>query len=47
MKKPTFKLTNAVISIGVGLSVIILGLIGYGNRHFDSITKFYQEHVLI
>ncbi len=44
-EKPTFKLTNAVISIGVGLSVIILGLIGYGNRHFDSITKFYQEHV--
>ena len=34
-----------MISIGVGLSVIILGLIGYGNRHFDSITKFYQEHV--
>nr|WP_238393490.1 Na+/H+ antiporter subunit A [Staphylococcus saccharolyticus] len=44
-EKPTFKMTNAIISIGVGLTVITLGLIGYGNRHFGSITKFYQEHV--
>ena len=44
-EKPTFKMTNAIISISVGLTVITLGLIGYGNRHFGSITKFYQEHV--
>ena len=34
-----------MISAGVGLVVIILGLIGYGNRHFSSITKYYQDHV--
>ena len=44
-EKPAFKVTNALISIGVGLVVIILGLIGYGNRHFGSITKYYQDHV--
>ena len=27
------------------MSVIIIGLIAYGNRHFESISKFYQEHV--
>lgn len=40
-----FKINNAIISAGVGLVVIILGLIGYGNRHFSSITKYYQDHV--
>ncbi|MQI90932.1 Na+/H+ antiporter subunit A, partial [Escherichia coli] len=39
------QLTNALIAGGVGLSVIIIGLIAYGNRHFESISKFYQEHV--
>ncbi len=38
-------LLNALIAGGVGLSVIIIGLIAYGNRHFESISKFYQEHV--
>ena len=40
--KTSFKLTNAIISIGVGLVVTILGLIAYGNRHFlllENITR--------
>ena len=41
----SFKLTNALISIGVGLVVIILGLIAYGNRHFTSIGEYYKAHV--
>lgn len=41
----THKVGNIIISIGVGLVVIVLGLIGYGNRHFDSISAFYKEHV--
>lgn len=44
-EKRSFQLTNALIAGGVGLSVIIIGLIAYGNRHFESISKFYQEHV--
>ncbi|MCC3755225.1 Na+/H+ antiporter subunit A [Staphylococcus capitis] len=44
-ESPAFKINNAMISAGVGLVVIILGLIGYGNRHFSSITKYYQDHV--
>lgn len=40
-EKLIFKLINVVILIGVGLLVIILGLIGYGNRYFDFIIKFY------
>ncbi|MCD9065876.1 Na+/H+ antiporter subunit A [Staphylococcus pasteuri] len=41
----SFKVTNALISAGIGLVVIILGLIAYGNRHFESITHYYQDHV--
>ncbi|MBI5974152.1 Na+/H+ antiporter subunit A [Staphylococcus canis] len=39
------KVGNIIISIGVGLVVIVLGLIAYGNRHFASISAFYKEHV--
>ncbi|WP_154836575.1 Na+/H+ antiporter subunit A [Staphylococcus sp. Marseille-Q1834] len=44
-EKPSFKMTNAIISIGVGLVVIVLGLIAYGNRHFTSIGEYYKAHV--
>nr|WP_276516901.1 Na+/H+ antiporter subunit A [Staphylococcus petrasii] len=44
-EKPSFKITNAIISIGVGLVVIVLGLIAYGNRHFTSIGEYYKAHV--
>lgn len=39
------KIGNIVISVGVGLVVIALGLIAYGNRHFTSISEFYKKHV--
>ncbi|UXR72137.1 Na+/H+ antiporter subunit A [Staphylococcus sp. IVB6240] len=41
----SYKVGNVLISIGVGAVVTILGLIAYGNRHFDSISSFYKEHV--
>ncbi|HBV04966.1 cation:proton antiporter [Mammaliicoccus lentus] len=40
-----FKLGNFIISICVGIGVIILGLIAYGNRHFDSISQYYKDNV--
>lgn len=44
-EKLSFKWTNALISAGVGLVVIVIGLIAYGNRHFDSIAQYYKDHV--
>ncbi|MGO3050333.1 Na+/H+ antiporter subunit A [Staphylococcus casei] len=41
----SFKLVNVLISIGAGAVVIVLGLIAYGNRHFESIGAFYKAHV--
>ncbi|MDY5061234.1 MAG: hydrogen gas-evolving membrane-bound hydrogenase subunit E, partial [Staphylococcus simulans] len=41
----SFKVTNAVIAAGVGIAVTILGLIAYGNKHFDSIAAYYKENV--
>ncbi|MCE5733968.1 Na+/H+ antiporter subunit A [Staphylococcus pseudintermedius] len=40
-----YRVVNMIISIGVGAVVIVLGLIAYGNRHFESISKFYKAHV--
>ena len=40
-----FKLGNFIISICVGIGVIILGLIAYCNRHFDSISQYYKDNV--
>ncbi|MEB8092423.1 Na+/H+ antiporter subunit A [Mammaliicoccus lentus] len=40
-----FKLGNFIISVCVGIGVIILGLIAYGNRHFDSISQYYKDNV--
>lgn len=41
----SYKVGNIIVSIGVGAVVTVLGLIAYGNRHFDSISSFYKEHV--
>lgn len=40
-----YRVVNMIISIGVGAVVIVLGLIAYGNRHFESISEFYKAHV--
>ncbi|MDT0878470.1 Na+/H+ antiporter subunit A [Staphylococcus pseudintermedius] len=40
-----YRVVNMIISIGVGAVVIVLGLIAYGNRHFESISEFYKVHV--
>lgn len=40
-----FKIGNFLIAICVGISVITIGLIAYGNRHFDSISKYYIDNV--
>ncbi|HCT0385970.1 TPA: Na+/H+ antiporter subunit A [Staphylococcus pseudintermedius] len=40
-----YRVVNIIISIGVGAVVIVLGLIAYGNRHFESISEFYKAHV--
>lgn len=40
-----YRVVNTIISIGVGAVVIVLGLIAYGNRHFESISEFYKAHV--
>lgn len=34
-----------LIAIAAGLVVTIIGLIAYGNRHFESIATYYKEHV--
>ncbi|WP_379931349.1 hydrogen gas-evolving membrane-bound hydrogenase subunit E [Mammaliicoccus vitulinus] len=40
-----FKIGNFIISICVGIGVVSIGLIAYGNRHFDSISKYYVDNV--
>ena len=40
-----FKLTNFLISLGVALIVIIIGLTAYSNRLFDRISEFHIENV--
>ncbi|EGQ3113633.1 Na+/H+ antiporter subunit A [Staphylococcus pseudintermedius] len=40
-----YRVVNMIISIGVGAVVTVLGLIAYGNRHFESISEFYKAHV--
>ncbi len=40
-----FKIGNLIISICVGIGVITIGLISYGNRHFDSISQYYIDNV--
>lgn len=42
--KIPFKLTNALISIGVGAIVTIIALSSYSTKLFDSITQFYVDN---
>jgi multicomponent Na+:H+ antiporter subunit A len=40
-----FKLTNFLVSLGVALIVIIIGLTAYSNRLFDRISEFHIKNV--
>lgn len=40
----SFRLTNAIISVGVGLMVTLVGLSAHSNKLFDSITEFYVKN---
>ncbi|KAA1042557.1 Na+/H+ antiporter subunit A [Macrococcus equipercicus] len=40
-----FKLTNAVIAVGVGAVVTVIALMAYGHRFSPSITEYYIKHV--
>ncbi|WP_434121052.1 Na+/H+ antiporter subunit A [Salinicoccus roseus] len=40
-----FKLTNFLVSLGVALIVIIIGLTAYSNRLFDRISEYHIENV--
>lgn len=39
-----FKLTNALVSIGVGTIVTLIALSAHSNKVFDSIAKYYVEN---
>ncbi|WP_071393700.1 Na+/H+ antiporter subunit A [Bacillus tuaregi] len=39
-----FKLTNAIISIGVGLVVTLIAISAHSNKVFDSIAQYYVEN---
>ncbi|WP_042461358.1 Na+/H+ antiporter subunit A [Neobacillus dielmonensis] len=39
-----FKLTNALISVGVGAIVTVIALSAHSNKLFDSISQFYVEN---
>jgi multicomponent Na+:H+ antiporter subunit A len=45
--KIPFKLTNAVISIGVGAIVTAIALSSYSTKLFDSIAQFYVDNTYI
>lgn len=40
----TFKLNNAMISIGVGVIVTLIALSAHSNKLFDSISSYYLEN---
>lgn len=40
----SFKLTNALISVGVGAIVILIGLSAHSNKLFESISHYYIEN---
>jgi multicomponent Na+:H+ antiporter subunit A len=42
--KIPFKLTNALISVGVGAIVTVIALSSYSTKLFDSITQFYVDN---
>ncbi|WP_062350292.1 Na+/H+ antiporter subunit A [Bacillus kwashiorkori] len=44
LEKTRFKLTNAIISIGVGLVVTLIAIASSSTKLFPSISKYYEEH---
>ncbi|OCA88148.1 Na+/H+ antiporter subunit A [Bacillus sp. FJAT-27225] len=42
-----FRLTNAVISIGVGAVVTVIALSAHSNKLFDSISQYYVENTYV
>ncbi|MFB9860336.1 Na+/H+ antiporter subunit A [Salinicoccus siamensis] len=40
-----FKFTNFLVSLGVGIIVIMIGLIAYSNQLFDRISQFHIDNV--
>ena len=43
-ERMTFKLTNALISVGVGAIVTLIALSAHSNKMFDSISQYYIEN---
>ncbi len=43
-ERMTFKLNNALISIGVGVIVTLIALSAHSNKLFDSISNYYLEN---
>ncbi|MGG4265745.1 Na+/H+ antiporter subunit A [Peribacillus simplex] len=43
-ERMTFKLNNALISIGVGVIVTLIALSAHSNKLFDSISSYYLEN---
>ncbi|MBP2240480.1 multicomponent Na+:H+ antiporter subunit A [Cytobacillus eiseniae] len=43
-ERMSFKLTNAIISIGVGAMVTLIALSAHSNKLFDSIAEYYIEN---
>ncbi|MFT8322105.1 MAG: hydrogen gas-evolving membrane-bound hydrogenase subunit E, partial [Bacillus sp. (in: firmicutes)] len=40
----SFKITNALISIGVGVIVTLIALSAHSNKRFESISQYYVEN---
>jgi multicomponent Na+:H+ antiporter subunit A len=43
-ERMSFKMTNAVISVGVGAVVTLIALSAHSNKLFDSISQYYIEN---
>ncbi len=43
LEKVSFRLTNLIISLGVGLTVTLLALSAHSTRLFESISNYYME----
>ncbi|WAA11830.1 Na+/H+ antiporter subunit A [Fervidibacillus halotolerans] len=44
LEKTRFKLTNALISVGVGLVVTLIAISSYSTKLFPSISQYYVDH---
>ena len=45
MDRLSFKLSNFIISVGVGLTVTVIGLSAFGHKLFEPITSFLKIHM--